>query len=498
MSTLGTTRLTVHPSMAVGEVDPRLFGGFLEHMGRAVYEGVYQPDSAHADEHGCRSDVLDALARLDMTVMRYPGGNFVSGYHWLDGVGPLEQRPTVTELAWKSIETNQFGTDEFLGLAERMGWTPMLAVNLGTGTPEEARNWLEYTNAPVGTRWADLRAEHGRVEPWGVPLWCLGNEMDGPWQLGHAPAEQYAIAAQQTAKMLKDLDPGIETVVCGSSMVDSPTYGTWDQTVVEHVGELADHLSLHNYANNLFGDTPAYLAYGLVVDRQIEQMDAICRAAQARTRAPRRPTLCFDEWNVWYRMFDTDGGWTHAPHMLEELYNLEDALVVAGFLNSFVRHADVVRIANLAQVANVIAPVLTRGDELLVQSIFHPFAMFSQRRAGTSLRVAVDGPTYGTLAHGDVAVIDASCILGADELHLFLVNRSTDSAAPIQLDVPGHVLSGAVRAELLTGERADAGNTWESPDVLVPVALSDQVVVDGGSARVELPPLSFAAISLGR
>jgi alpha-N-arabinofuranosidase len=197
-------------------------------------------------------------------------------------------------------------------------------------------------------------------------------------------------------------------------------------------------------------------------------------------------------------MFDTDGGWTHAPHMLEELYNLEDALVVAGFLNSFVRHADVVRIANLAQVANVIAPVLTRGDELLVQSIFHPFAMFSQRRAGTSLRVAVDGPTYGTLAHGDVAVIDASCILGADELHLFLVNRSTDSAAPIQLDVPGHVLSGAVRAELLTGERADAGNTWESPDVLVPVALSDQVVVDGGSARVELPPLSFAAISLGR
>ena len=380
--------------MTIGSVDPRIFGGFLEHMGRAVYGGIYEPESRHADPHGCRSDVLDHLRQLNMTVMRYPGGNFVSGYHWREGVGPVDHRPTVRELAWNSVEPNRFGTDEFLGLCERMSWTPMLAINLGTGGPEEARDLVEYCNGRTGTSVADLRAENGHPDPYGVRLWCLGNEMDGPWQLGHVSAEAYAARALSAAQLMRAIDPTIETVVCGSSTPDLPSYLEWDRTVLERLGDRADYLSVHRYVNNLADDTPEFLASGHSVDLQIEQADAVCRYAQARSRSTKRPYICFDEWNVWYKDFEIDGHEKFAPHLIEEIYNLEDALVVAGFLNSFIRHADVVKIANLAQVVNVIAPLVTQGDDLLVQSIYHPFQMVSRRRHGVSLRTVIDGPTY--------------------------------------------------------------------------------------------------------
>ena len=235
---------------AVGEVSPYIFGGFLEHMGRAVYEGVYDPKSPHADEDGFRTDVLDALHDLGFTIVRYPGGNFTSGYHWEDGIGPKGQRPTVRELAWQSIESNQMGTDEFIKLCRKLDWEPMLSANLGTGTPEEARNWVEYCNAPSGTRYSDLRAANGSPEPFGVKHWCLGNEMDGPWQLGHVPADQYGTRAQQAAKMIKNVDPDTQLVVCGSSFPGMDTYLEWDRTVLEHVGGLADYVSLHRYVGN--------------------------------------------------------------------------------------------------------------------------------------------------------------------------------------------------------------------------------------------------------
>ncbi len=494
---MDTTRLTVHPKFGIGEVDPRLFGGFLEHMGRAVYEGVYEPTSSHADEDGCRRDVLDALRRLDMTVMRYPGGNFASGYHWRDGVGPRSERPTVRELAWQSVETNQFGTDEFIALARRMGWTPMLAVNLGTGTPEEARDWVEYCNAPAATREANRRAVNGNADPFAVPLWCLGNEMDGPWQLGHVPAREYAIRAQQAAKMMRDVDPTIELVVCGSSTSAMPTFATWDEEVLEYVGDVADYVSLHRYVDNNADDTPDFLAVGRSIDRQIERIDAVCRTVQAKRRRRKRQWLCFDEWNVWYKNMEMNGAGNHAPHLIEEIYNLEDALVVAQFLNSFIRHADVVKIANLAQIVNVIAPLVTRGDELLVQTIFHPFAMVSSRRTGVALHVVTDGPRYRGRSNGTVPNVDASAILGTDELHVFAVNRSVDEAATVVVEVPGHTLAGPAAAQLLTGPGAKTANSFAHQNVVAPVEF-DEVQVDGGSARFELPPLSFAAVSLTR
>ena len=359
--TLQPTTVTVHPAFPVGPVDPRIFGGFLEHLGRAVYGGVYDPSSLHADAHGCRTDVLEALGRLRMTAMRWPGGNFASGYHWRDGIGPADARPVVREPAWKSAEPNTFGTHEFLDLAERVGWTSMLAVNLGTGTPEEAADWVEYCNAPTGTKWADERAANGREAPWGVPLWCLGNEMDGPWQLGHVPADEYGRRAQQAAMQMKLVDPSIETVVCGSSDVDSPTYGSWDRTVLEIVGarrRLPEPPPLRGQPRRGPRRVPA---------RRVRRSTARSRrwpACAAGCRPPpghrSRTKLCFDEWNVWYRNFEMDGRWARAPHLLEETYDLADALVCAQFLLSFIRHADVVKVANLAQIVNVIAPLLTK------------------------------------------------------------------------------------------------------------------------------------------
>ena len=358
-----TTRVTYHRDFTIAPVDPRIYGGFLEHIGRAVYEGVYDPQSAQADEDGLRKDVMAAMRAMQYTAMRYPGGNFVSGYHWMDGIGPKDSRPVVRDLAWQSIETNQFGTDEFMKLVQKMDWTPMFSVNLGTGTPEEARNWVEYTNSPTGSRYSSMRAANGHPEPYGVRLWCLGNEMDGPWQLGHVPADQYAVRAQQAAKMMKDVDPSIELVACGSCTTGLPSYMDWDRTVLDYLGPYAEYVSLHRYVGNMEENTADYLAVTNSIDQQIEEMDAVCRFVQARQHAPKRHYLCFDEWNVWYRKRsgdDVDGRGKFAPHLVEEEYNLEDALVAAGFLNSFIRHADSVKIANIAQIVNVIAPILTR------------------------------------------------------------------------------------------------------------------------------------------
>lgn len=489
------TILQLHSEFQVGRVDPRIFGGFLEHMGRAVYEGVYDPGSAFADTDGCRTDVLDVLRRLKMTTMRYPGGNFASGYHWQDGIGARSKRPTVRELAWQSIEKNQFGTDEYIALCRKMGWTPMVTVNLGTGTPEEARNWVEYCNCPAGSRYADLRTANGDKQPHGVKLWCLGNEMDGPWQLGHVPADQYAIRAQQAAKMMKDTDKSIELVACGSCSTGLPTYLEWDRQVLQHMGDQTDYISLHRYEGNSDNNTPDYLAVTNSIDRQIEEMDAVCRFVQAKRRSPKRAYLCFDEWNVWYKNHQMDGEGKFAPHLIEEIYNLEDALVVAGFLNSFIRHADVLKIANLAQIVNVIAPVLTQGDRVLIQSIFYPFEMISRRREGISLRVVTNGPSYEGRTNGAVPYVDASAILDNRQLKVFLTNRNRDEVADVTIVLADGACVSRESAEILTGPDVKASNSFETPEVIKARPFK-AITIKEGQVHCKLPPLSFAAMTL--
>ena len=495
---LDPTILRLHTGFRIGEVDPRIFGGFLEHMGRAVYQGVYEPTSRHADERGFRGDVLAALDGLRMTAMRYPGGNFASGYHWQDGVGPRAERPTLRELAWRTTEPNEFGTGEFAALSQRMGWTPMLTVNLGTGTPEEARNWVEYCNAPAGTRYADLRVAHGSPEPFACKLWCLGNEMDGPWQLGHVPAEEYGRRAQQAAKLMKDLDPEIELVVSGSSSPLLPTYLEWDRVALERVAGLGDYISTHRYVGNPNDDTLDFLAIGNQIDRQIEEVDAVCRYVAGKRKKSRRAYVSFDEWNVWYRERTPgrrDPVAAHPQHLLEEVYNLEDALAVAAFLHSFVRHADSVKIANIAQIVNVIAPVLTRGDDCLLQSIYYPFRMFSGRRGGTALRAVVHGPRYTGATNGEAAYVDASAILDGDRLKVFATNRSPDEEAALTVELSDAAISALESAELLTGPDAKSANTFDKPELIQSVDLSDVVLRDG-RALLALPPLSLVAMTL--
>lgn len=491
------TQVIYHHDYEIAPVDERIFGGFLEHMGRAVYEGVYDPKCKHADADGLRTDVLEALKAMQYTAMRYPGGNFASGYHWMDGIGPREKRPVMRDLAWQSLESNQFGTDEFVKLARRMNWTPMMTVNLGTGTPEEARNWVEYCNSPTGSFYANLRAANASAEPYGLKLWCLGNEMDGPWQLGHVPADQYAIRAQQAAKLMKDTDPSIELVACGSCAPDLPTYMEWDRTVLEYLGPFADYISLHRYVGNWKSDSADFLAVTNSIDQQIEEMDAVCRYVQARTRSKKRHYLCFDEWNIWYRARDgehVNGRGTFAPHLIEEQYNLEDALVAAGFLNSFIRHADALKIANIAQIVNVIAPILTRGNEMLIQSIYYPIVMYSKRRAGIALRPSVLGPGYDSPSYGYVNTIDTSAIRGDGVLHVFLVNRSLNEKAPVEVQFPGGQLTGVQSAEIVAGNDPQALNTYEQPNRITSQPLNGVTVRDG-QGYVELPPLSVAAIT---
>ncbi|UCF95791.1 MAG: alpha-N-arabinofuranosidase [Spirochaetaceae bacterium] len=488
------TQIYLDPHFSIAEVDRRIFGSFLEHLGRAVYQGVYQPSSKHADEDGLRIDVLKALSRLGVSIVRYPGGNFASGYHWIDGIGPKQDRPTVRELAWQSTETNQFGTDEFMRLCSKMSWRPMMTVNLGTGTPEEARNWVEYCNCPKGTKFADLRVSNGFEEPHGVKLWCLGNEMDAPWQLGHVPAEQYALRAQQAAKMMRDVDHSIELVVAGSCLPSMETYMDWDRIVLEYLGEYADYIGFHRYVGNQLNDTADYLAISNSIDKQIEEMNAVCSYVQARKRSRKRTYLCFDEWNVWYKNQVKDGSGKHAPHLLEERYNLEDALVVAGFLLSFIRHADVLKIANIAQLVNVIAPILTDGERCLVQSIYWPFAMISETAHGVALRTVSEGPSYVSPSYGDTLFVDSAAVLEGDTIRIFLINRSMDESAEIELR-PTHIqIQRAKTAALLTGNDSKLENSFEKPNEIEPREM-EEISVKDGAAKIEIPPLAFASIT---
>ena len=489
------TTLHLHSRFIVDIVDPRIFGGFLEHLGRAVYEGVYEPTSKHADAHGCRTDVLEALKRLRFTAMRYPGGNFVSGYHWEDAVGPRESRPQTLDLAWQSIETNQFGPNEFLELSQRMGWTPMMAVNLGTGTPEEARNWLEYCNNAAGTKYADKRIAHGYEKPFNVKLWCLGNEMDGPWQIGHVPAETYAINAQQTARMMKMVDPKIELVVCGSCAIELPTYLEWDRKVLEHCKDDIEYISLHRYVGNPGHDTENFLAVTNSIDHQIEEMDSVCRSVHHTKKTKRKVKLSFDEWNVWYRARTgehVDGRAKIAPPLLEEVYNLEDALIAAGFLNSFIRHADTVKIANIAQIVNVIAPLLTRGDDLVYQTIFYPIEMMAKRRDGVSLQVRVEGSEYKSKDYGTATTLDSSAILNGRELSVFLVNRDVASPLEVTVDLSDQAITKLLNVEIVHGNDPNAANTFENPNQIVAKEF-DGICIKDGKAVAMLPPLSFCA-----
>ena len=498
--------LVIDRDFRIGEVDPRLYGAFLEHLGRAIYGGIYEPGHPTADGMGLRGDVLEMVRELDVPIVRYPGGNFVSGYNWEDGVGPVDERPRRLDLAWKTVEPNTFGTNDFAAWAKRAGTDVMLAVNLGTRGLDEARNLVEYCNHPGGTYWSDLRIAHGVPEPHGVRTWCLGNEMDGPWQIGQKTADEYGRIAYESAKVMKWVDPSIELVACGSSHPAMATYPAWEAAVLDHTYEHVDYISLHSYYRLVDDDLGAFLASSLRMDEYIRTVVAVCDFVRAKKRTAKRMMLSFDEWNVWYHANEHDREllasrpWQVAPPLLEEGYTLEDALLVGCLLITLLKHADRVKIACIAQLVNVIAPIATvTGGAAWRNTIYYPFLHASRFGRGAVLDVQLSSPSYATAEFDAVPLVEAVATVDdeAEAMTLFAVNRSQDGSVALGGDL--RALPGYRVVEHLVLEHPDrkAANSASSPETVVPHNRGD-AVLSAGTLTAELPALSWNVIRLAR
>ena len=498
-------RLVIDPHFVVGPINRRLFGSFVEHLGRCVYDGIYEPGHATADEHGYRSDVIELVRELGVSAIRYPGGNFVSGYRWEDGIGPVQERPRRLDLAWHSTETNQVGIDEFAIWLKKVDSEMMYAVNLGTRGVQEALDVLEYANIRSGTSLSDQRIANGTSEPHNVRMWCLGNEMDGPWQLGHGTARDYAELASKTARAMRQIDPDLELVVCGSSSAQMPTFGEWERVVLEETYDDIDFISCHAYYEPIDEDYGSFLASAVNMDRFIDSVVATADHVKAVRGSDKSINISFDEWNVWYqsRYQEVDRitaveEWPVAPRLLEDTYSVVDAVVFGSLLISLIRHADRVTAASLAQLVNVIAPIMTEpGGPAWRQTTFYPFAVTSRLAQGVTLELKLDCPTYSTGRYGEVPVVDAvaTCDAESGETSVFLVNRSLDEEVTIDIDVR---LLGAVtlsHVESLWDEDIHAANTLRDPE-RVGLRPNETARLEDGTVTITLPPVSWTALTL--
>jgi alpha-N-arabinofuranosidase len=494
------------------DFDRRLLGSFLEHLGRAVYTGVYAPGSRHADAKGFRTDVAREVKELGVPMVRYPGGNFVSGYNWIDGVGPKAQRPTVLERAWNSIETNQFGTNEFVEWCGMVGAEPLLGMNFGTGSVEMAVAYVEYCNLDRGTRWSELRRAHGYDRPHNVRYWCLGNEMDGPWQIGQLQAREYGRKARDAAKQMRVIDPELRLIACGSSGTFMPTYLTWDREVLEECYDQVDGISLHAYYGNTKewsgNSTARFLAMNLDMDRHIHEVAAVCDYVQGLQKSSKRLWLSFDEWNVWYRARDanaTDGKRAAAPPLLEEVYNLEDALLVGGFINTLLRNSDRVRVGCLAQLVNVIAPLVTNDSGVLRQSTYYPYNWALRYARGRVLDLRVESETYPIKAaglqadfarEGTVPFVDLVATIddAAHQAAVLVLNRDLEGERELVLEWENVVPTRVLACETLTGADLKAVNTFDNPGRVVPQKLEPPAA--GRRMTFKLPPRSYTVAHL--
>ncbi len=494
--------LTLDPAFRVGAVDPRLFGTFVEHMGRSVYTGIHESGHPRADPDGFREDVLELVRELGPTVVRYPGGNFVSGYRWEDGIGPVEERPRRLDLAWRTVETNAVGVDEFAAWCKRADLDPVMAVNLGTRGVQEAADLLEYCNHPGGTALSDLRRSHGAKEPHDIAVWCLGNELDGPWQVGHKTAYEYGRLAAETARAMRMVDPRIELVACGSSNSSMPTFASWEATTLEQCYDLVDYVSLHTYYDPRATDRDSFLASALDLEWMIETIVATADHVGARLGSRKRLRLSVDEWNVWHQSRfagqDQLGYDGEDPALIEDVYDVADAVVVGSLLITLLRHADRIGIACQAQLVNVIAPIMTRaGGPAWRQSIFHPFAQASRYARGEVLRVETRTEHHSTADHDDVPLVDSVATYDEETgaLTLLCVNRSGHEDARLEVTARAFAGLALVEATVLAHEDPTTTNTEDQPDAVRPRPLRDVEVRDGQVSAV-LPPVSWSVLRL--
>jgi len=493
-------RMVVDKDFVISDIDPRVYGSFIEHLGRAVYGGLYEPGHPTADEGGFRQDVIDLVKELQVPIIRYPGGNMVSAYNWEDGVGPKEDRPNRLELAWRVTETNEVGTNEFMDWTRKVDSEAMMAVNLGTRGIDAARNLLEYTNHPGGTYWSELRKEHGYKDPHNIKTWCLGNEMDGPWQLGQKTPTEYGRLAAETAKAMRLVDPSIELVSCGSSSSEMPMFPEWEAITLDHTYEFADYISLHQYYGNRDNDTANYLANSLDMDHFIKTVIATCDYIKAKKRSKKTMMLSFDEWNVWFHSNEQDQKiepWSVAPPQLEDVYTFEDALLVGSMLNTLLKHSDRVKMACMAQLVNVIAPIMTEtGGGAWKQTIFYPYYYTSVYGRGVALNPVIDSPKYDSKDFTDVPYLDASVVYNEadEEVVIFATNRHLKDTLRVDIDIRSFEGYGMIEHVVLENDDPKAVNTLTNQQVQ-PHNNGESFIEDDSLVGI-LPKMSWNMIRL--
>lgn len=502
MSEKMKAKMVLDKSYKIAKIDDRLYGSFIEHLGRAVYGGIYEPNHPESDEQGFRKDVMNLVKDLQVPIVRYPGGNMVSAYNWEDGVGPLKDRPKRLELAWRTIETNEIGTNEFVDWAHKVNSEVMMAVNLGTRGVDAARNLIEYTNHPGGTYWSDLRKYHGYEKPHNIKTWCLGNEMDGPWQIGSKTAYEYGRIAQETAKAMKLVDPDIELVACGSSNTDMPTFPEYEATTLDLAYDYVDYISLHQYYGNHDNDSSNYLAKNMDMDHFIKTVISTCDYIKAKHRSKKNINLSFDEWNVWYHSNDADKEiepWSVAPPQLEDVYNFEDALLVGSMLITMLQHADRVKMACLAQLVNVIAPIMTENEgSSWKQTIYYPYMHASIYGRGISIKPVLNSPKYDSKEFTDVPFIDSAAVYNEenDELTIFAVNKNLENSIILESDIRSFEGYRVLEHIVLRHDNLKATNTMRHQSV-APNNVGNSRLEDG-VLHTELQSKSWNVIRLKR
>jgi alpha-L-arabinofuranosidase len=497
--------VTAHKDYTISRIDDRVYSAFLEHLGRAIYTGIYEPGHKTADKNGMRGDVAQLVKDLNIPLVRYPGGNFVSAYNWEDGIGPRDKRPTRLDLAWHTSDSNAVGVHEFSDWCDTVGTEMMLAINLGSRGLDEARNFVEYVNGPTGSYWGDLRKKNGRAKPFDVKHWCLGNEMDGPWQVGHKTADEYGRLASETAKTLRAFDKSLELIVCGSSNSDMKTYPEWERIVLDHTYEVVDHISLHMYFANREKNTANYLALNEKLDRYIAAVQSTINFTKANKRSKHDVYISFDEWNVWYHsnkqdraILDGAKGWPHAPRLLEDIYNFEDVLQVGCILNTFIRRSDVVKIACIAQLVNVIAPIMTDpAGAAWRQTIYYPYYFASIYGRGTALQLDVRSPGYDAEVADNVPFVDISGVHSEEEnaLTFFAVNRNGSEKMDVKIGLHGFKAASIADHQVMTHANLEAVNTAKNQAEVSPRKGRGAKLADG-SLSVSLPPYSYQMIRL--
>ena len=482
-------RVKIDTERVIGEIDPMIYGNFAEHLGRCIDGGIFEEGHQLSDARGYRKDVFEAAGKLNVTQLRWPGGNFSSNYHWKDGIGPRDKRPPRLEMAWGTVESNRFGTHEFLEYAEMMKTEPYVCVNLGTGSWTDAQQWVEYVNSSADTAMTRLRKENGRPNPWKVKYWGLGNEMDGPWQMGHRSADEYGKFALEAAKLMRWTDPNIKLIAAGSShFAQGIDWVGWNRTVLEHLKNHVDYLAVHLYVGNRENDYYEFVASSRDLDNRTKTTEGVIDAAMSDMRVPRKIHIAWDEYNVWYR---ARGNKERGRRILEERYNLEDALVIATFLNSFINHAHIVKMANMAQLVNVIAPIFTNETGLFLQTIFYPLQLIANNCKGKALALFVDSPTYDSKRFGPVSYLDSSASLDGNTLALSLVNRHKDQPLDAEFELQDKTFAGPVEISEVNGPDIKAENDFGKTAVKT---VTRTATANGRKLQLRLPAHSYALV----